>query len=485
MNVGSSGDTAFIRIAANSLLLFSEGTIGRLSNFLFTLFVVRFLTISDFGIYSSVLGFVTVAMSVAEFGISNVVTRDIAQAKARSGELFSGAIVLAIPLCIFAVAGTMAVAILCGYNQSFVALLSLAAVGVLGNSLVLIAGGVLRALERMVFLSAVNSLIITISAVSGIVWMQYGAGVKGLVLLIALTPLANASVLTVYVIRRFARLSVSRGLRECRNVMRQAIPLAIFNLCAIILMRYDILLLSKTRGMVETGIFCASRNITDTMSLFILSVVGAAFPYIASRWAESREDATRNYEHTLRFFAVFGIAATCGIFFLSEKIVVLLYQNRYEESVFCLKILIWSFMFNALSGPVGMLLVITKDRLRHYIPYAIVVTVVNVMLNLCLTPKYGYVSASFIATFSSLLLFGFKIMALRDILPVQPRWARIGWRPVVAGLVMSGVLYFFRDYSLVALLFLGFLSYTAVLIGLGEFTDDYRMAMVYLRKVRP
>lgn len=474
--------TAFLRVATNSLLLLSEGLIGRLSSFFLTLAVVRHLSVSNYGIYGSILSFMAIAMATAEFGISTVLTREVAQKKNRSGELFSGAIILAVPLFLITGTGVILVAILCDYAHSFVVLLSLATIGILGNTLVLIAGAILRALERMTFLSTINSLILTVAAVSGIVWVQYGASVRELVILFAVTPVINAMVLIFYVVLRFAPFSLSLGSHTWTDILQQAVPLSIFNGCAIVLLRYDILLLSKARNMTETGIYCAARNITDTLSLLVVSVVGAVFPFVAARWGESTEGAVRHYEQTLRFFTIIGIAATCGVFLLSEKIILLFYQDRYVESALCLKVLIWSFMFNAIGGPVAMFLIITKERLRHYIPYAIAVTLVNVVLNMWLTPTYGNISASYIAAFTSLLLFVFKMMALGDILPVRPRWVSISWRPLVAGIVMAGVLYWFQNYSLAALITLGFFTYIITLIVLGEFTYDYKIAMTYLRK---
>ncbi len=234
--------------------------------------------------------------------------------------------------------------------------------------------------------------------------------------------------------------------------------------------------------MAETGIFCAARNITDTLALLITSVVGAVFPFIAVRWKNSIQDASMNYEQTLRFFTLFGVAAACGIFFLSEKIVLLLYKDRYVESALCLRILIYAFLLNALSGPVGMFLIVTRDRLKHYIPYALAITLVNVVLNTWLTPQYGYTCASLIAVLTALLLFLSKMVVLKDILPTRPRWLRISWRSVLAGTVMGVVLHLLRSKGLAVLVPLGFLVYVVVLTLLGEFSHDYRMATSYLRK---
>jgi O-antigen/teichoic acid export membrane protein len=382
--------------------------------------------------------------------------------------------VLIVPVILIAAA-------LAGYSQSFVYLLAFSTIAIVGNSLVLLAGSVFRAHEQMVSLSLMNSLVLISSAVIGILWIHLGAGIQELIFLLVATPTINSLVLFFYVRRHYARFSLSEGLMAWKSLFRKAVPLAIFNLLAIIVMRFDILLLSMTAGMNDTGIYAAARNITDTLTLFIQGFIGAVFPFIAIKWKESAMTAVKNYEHTLRFLTIFGMAAAVGIYMLSDKIIVLLYSAKYLESAVCLKILIWSFMLTALGGPVSMILIITEDRLKHYIPYALSVTAMSVILNIWLTPQYGYYSASYIAVLSSVCAFVLRLKALGNLLPVRPQWFSISWRPISASIIMGLSIRQIGDLPLSVLIPFGFVTYIISLVALGEFANDYRMFKRRLR----
>jgi O-antigen/teichoic acid export membrane protein len=347
--------------------------------------------------------------------------------------------------------------------------------------LVLLAGAVLRAHERMVSLSSMNSGVLICSAIVGIIWLQHGAGIRELIVLFVATPTINALSLMLYLRRHLTQFSLSKGLLMWKCLFGKAVPLAIFNLCSIIVLRFDILLLSKTAGMGDAGVYSAARNITDSLFLFTQSIIGAVFPFVAVLWKESVDKAVKNYEQTLRLLVIFGMAATVGVFLLSEKIILLLYGERYLESALCLKILIWSFMLGALGGPVGMLLIITEDRLKHFIPYALGVASISLILNIWLTPKYGYYSASCIALLSSLSAFAFRLMAVGDILSMRVQWLKIIWRPVVASIIMGISLRQVAYLPLSALVPLGFIAYMTALLALGEFAKEYRMLMSRLR----
>jgi len=471
-----------LRIGKNAVSLFFEGIVARVVNIFFIMEIVRHLSTSDYGAYSAILSFLAIGTVVAEFGLSQVLVREAAQQRERSSELLTGAILLALPLVVIVSGGTIIAAIVFGYAPAFYTLLAFSTIAILTNTLVLLAGAVLRAFERMGILSLINSVVLSSSAVAGIFWLRHGAGLRELIVLLIATSTVNALTLLLYVVRHLAGFALAQAFRVGRSLLGGAAPIAVLGLCNVILLRFDVLLLSRAWGMSEAGIYSAALTIIAALALIIQSVVGAVFPFLAMRWKESAMATVRSYEQMLRFLAIVGMAATVEVFLLADRIVPLLFNERYLGSTVCLRILIWSFMLNAISGPVGMLLVVTKDRLRQYIPYALAATTLSIVLNLWLTPRYGYIAASWITVLISLLLFTFKVLVLGDILPVRPRWLRISWRSIVAAVPMGGILWWARDQPLVALIAIGCVTYSVTLVALGEFWGEYRMLLRYLRK---
>ncbi len=483
-SVPTSRNPSVFRVAGNAVSLLLADIVARLASVVLTMAMVRQLSTSDYGTYSAILGFLAVGGLVAEFGLSLILVREIAQQRSRSAELLSGAVLIVAPLVVISSAGIVAAAIAFGYSPAFCALLGLASMAIAANTAVLLAGAVLRAFERMGVLSLINSSLVICSTVAGIVWLQHGAGLRELIVLQVAAPATTALFLLAYVSRYLGGFAFTQGLRVVGSLLLGATPLAILGLCEVTLRRFSILWLSGSRGMSDTGIYSAAVVFVEAMTMIITSITGAAFPSVAIRWKESAVAMMHSYEQILRFFVLVGAAITTGVFLLADKMVLLLYNERYLQSAICLRILVWSFLLNAFSGPVAMLLIVTKARLSRFIPYALVITALNVALHIWLTSRYGYMAASWITVFTSLLLFGSKLLVLRDILPMRPRWLLIGWRSVVAAVLMGGILWWIHDQSLFVLVIIGFFIYFIILVALGEFNREFRMVLQYLRTIK-
>jgi len=471
------------RITKNAASLFIADLIAKLSSAFLSVAIIRHLQTSEYGAYSAILGFLLIGGLITEFGLSQVLIREIAQEKTRSAELFSGAVLLSAPLAMFAAVGSILAAVLMDYPSELILLLAFATIAIFTNALIILSGAVLRAYEHMGALSVINATLSVSSAILGIIWLQHGARVKELIVLLIVTSTIHASVLLFYILRRFIIIDIASAVSRF-SIMKEAVPIAILGLCGVIIQRFDVLLLSKTSGMNAVGIYSGAITIIEALGIFIQSILGAAFPFLALCWKVSPMKAADNYEKIVRYFVIIGLPITLGVFMLSDKIVILLYKPEYIQSSICLKILIWCFMLNSIAGPAGMFLIITRKYLQRFIPYALFITAVSIVLNLILTPVYGYLAASGIALLVSLMLFTVKIVAMSDILPVKPRWVQISWRSMTGATLMGGVLFLMHSYTIAELVIVGFLVYVMSLILMGEFSKEYQIAVRYLRGSR-
>jgi O-antigen/teichoic acid export membrane protein len=192
----------------------------------------------------------------------------------------------------------------------------------------------------------------------------------------------------------------------------------------------------------------------------------------------------RNYQQALRVFIVLGMAVTVGVFMLSGDIVSLVFGASYQAAALPLQILIWALSFNFLSGPVGLFLVVSRERLFHVIPYAVGVTALSVALNLFLIPRYGYIGASGVRVIISILLFAVKMRIMGYFLERRPPWLQFVVRPMIAAAMMGLLIFLMRDLSLLMRVPVGALTYLIVLLGLGEFrAEEYKFLRPYFALV--
>jgi O-antigen/teichoic acid export membrane protein len=473
-----------LRLFKNAFSLLTTELVNTAIGVVFTAFLVRHLSVSDFGVYTTITVFLAFGSLFADLGMSQVVVRDIAQKRDSGRVILPNAILIALSLATLAWGGLILLAAALNYPGRVQELLLLAGAALLFKAVAQLSAATVRAFERMEILAAINSGVSIVSSVLGILLLEMGKGLSAQVMLIVASAAVTALLLSVIVHFRFIRFSLTFRVAVSRRILWETLPIAILLGCNIVLTKSDLVMLSKMQTMAAVGIYGAAVKIIDFLDIFTASALGAMLPFMAARWSQSSTSALKNYQQALRVFIVLGMAVTVGVFMLSGDIVALVFGASYQATALPLRVLIWALFFNFLSGPVGLFLLVSRERLFHVIPYALGLTALSFALNLFLIPRYGYIGASGVRVIISALLFAVKIRIMGYFLERQPPWLRLVVRPMVAAAAMGVLLFLVRDLSLLLIVPVGALTYLIVLLGLGEFrAEEYRFLQPYFALV--
>ncbi|TEU12714.1 MAG: flippase [Anaerolineales bacterium] len=463
-----------LRLLKNAFSLLTTELVNAVIGVVFTAFLVRHLSVSDFGIYTTITVFLAFGSLFADLGMSQVIVRDIAQERDSGRVVLPNAVLIALSLATLAWGGLILLTAVF-YPGRVQGLLLVAGAALLFKAVAQLSAATVRAFERMEILAAINSGVSIVSSALGILLLEMGRGLSAQVGLIVVSAAVTALLLSVIVHFRFVRFSLTFRAAVSRRILCETLPIAILLGCNTVLMKSDLVILSKMQTMAAVGIYGASVKIIDFLGIFTASALGAMLPFMAARWSQSSPSALRNYQQALRLFIVLGMAVTVGVFMLSGDIVALVFGASYQATALPLRILIWALFFNFLSGPVGLFLLVSRERLFHVIPYALGVTVLSVALNLFLIPRYGYIGASGVRVISSALLFAIKVRIMGYFLERRPPWLQIVVRPMIAAAVMGLLIFLMWDLSLLLIVPVGALTYLIVLLGLGEFrAEEYK-----------
>jgi O-antigen/teichoic acid export membrane protein len=476
--------SSLLRLLKNVFSLLTTELVNAAIGVLFTAFLVRYLSVGDFGVYTTITVFLAFGSLFADLGVSQVVVRDVAQERDSGRAVLPNAILIALSLATLAWGGLILLAAVFDYPDRVQGLLLVAGAALLFKAVAQLSAATVRAFERMEILAAINSGVSIASSALGILLLEMGKGLSAQVGLIVASAALTALLLSVIVHFRFVPFSLTFRAAVSRRILGETLPIAILLGCNLVLTKSDLVMLSKMQTMAAVGIYGASVKLIDFLDIFTTSALGALLPFMAARWNQSSTSVLRNYQQVLRVFMVLGIAVTVGVFILSRDIVALVFGASYQATVLPLRILIWALFFNFLSGPMGLFLLVSRERLFHVIPYALGVTALSVALNLFLIPRYGYIGASGVRVISSALLFAVKIRMMSYFLARRLPWLRIALRPMIAAAVMGLLLFLMRDLSLLLMVPVGALTYLIVLLGLGEFrAEEYRFLQPYFALV--
>lgn len=329
------------------------------------------------------------------------------------------------------------------------------------------------------------------------VWHSAGGLALGLVLILALGVGiegllwgATASLLVIlpFLWRKAvpARAPIPEGSVGplTRNMMSYAFPLVATNLCAWALRLSDRYILQGFRGSAEVGIYSASYNIADnTITLLSVLIMSAGGPLLMQTWEREGERASAALLTTItRFFLLLCIPAAVGMSVLSKPLVEVMTGEAYHEGH---RIMVYIVTGAFLLGLQQRYQAPFLFRRQTLVLTATVVAaaLLNIGLNLCFVPLYGYIAAAVTTLISYAFLAALTIgLSLRRLVWRFPLMSlvRAGGSSAVMALCLCILLKLMGGPPLVRLLVcttVGVLVYGAMLCASRELSERERKSL--------
>lgn len=458
----------------------------KILSFAFSIFVVRRLGAEIFGQYSAVLAFGTTFAFIGDLGLSPYLVREVARLRIapdgwqRIESLYSNVIALRVLLSVLGALVTIIVAWLTHRPAIMI-------LGVAINSLSLVLYGVhgtgdamLSGFERIDISSGARVIYQLIFVLLGAAVMVLQLGYYGLLVVNVLG--VGMMALVVWQATRRLGLHLHRpspGLWI--GLLKLCYPFGILALALGLSYKFDSVLLNIVRGDVETGYYSAAYNLVFSAVLISNVVNTALYPTLSRQSVGDPGSLLRIYEKVFRYLILISIPIAVGIWATAPKLVLFLYSRNYQSSVIALQILIWVVPFMFLSEFLGYIVTI-ENKERLVARSVVISTIFNILANLVLIPRYGYIAASYMTLFTEMFLVGQYLWILRAKIPLAG-WGKITFRPLLAALLMGGVLVWLSQWlSFVGLALMGAVSYLVFTLLTGALGKE---DLAFIRMLRP
>lgn len=446
---------------------------SKLLTVIFFAFLARNLTSNDIGIYVTVLTFMSIGLFFADPGLSQTLIRNISRDRCKGVRELGDSLTLSTGASLATWGGMVILAYAFDYPKTLVFMLTFVGISLTFNAWAQIASAFIKAQHRMEIVALGNSVSLAIFSLLGIFLLLMGFGLSELTGLLIFQALFNFIFFRRAAIRLGLPFPCSRwNLRETANFMKEALPIALLVGSAIAINNIDIMMLSKIKGMSDTADYGLAVKFIDNLSLLSGSVLTALFPFFSSKWENSRPEIIKAFTYAWKFFLVTGMISVAIISVLSRQVITLVYGGHFSGSSDALVILVWSFFFYMVGAPLGILILMEKERLLGFVPYALGVVLLNVFLNLFLIPTYSYIGASISTVICSVMLYFFKVRFLKDVIQLKKTFYKIAFKPLVASVAMGMVFLLAKNMRLVISLTLGGCSFLLMLWMLGEFRGE-------------
>jgi O-antigen/teichoic acid export membrane protein len=470
-------------ITRNYVIYYLSDLLMRVFNVGLVVFVAHKISLEQFGNFSFGLTILAITLTITDFGLVNVLTREIARLS-HSGQSYARLFHVAWFLrFIFITCGVVLVYTYVPLATNDVKVfMALGGVALAIKSFAEITSSVLRATNRFLYDSMMNIGYTCCYVVLSVCALYKGVGLPGIAL--AMVIAGSAQTVAAWCIVRRGEQVVWQAWVWKDNVLtvqllKAALPFGVLAVFSVVYVRQGTVMLQYLCGASVVGLYQAAGKIIEAVTMIPGAIAVALYP-VFSAYASCRGRDTSNMlvMACVKYLSFIGIPFTISIVWASPAIITLLYPTHtFAGAVPILQVLM--FMAAAVFISTITSTFINAMNAAHVNALIAACMVgINLCLNVVLIPRYGPIGAAIAAVITE-----FSGIAMNTVY-IRRCWFPLNYRMVMRGIIAGGVmavvLYGMPGVPAVARVTIACLAYGAMLYFLRAIT---REDVIMLRKL--
>ncbi len=409
-----------MRLVKNSAYLFAARFINSLSILALILIISRRLGPDIFGGYSFLNAVIMTGVVGANFGLDTLMVREVSRHPLQGNRFLSSVLAFKLISSLVVMAGFCGLFWLFLDDQDMIRLLAIFSIVICLNSLSQSFWYYGDAFQKFQFHAALwaSSNVIKVP----IVWFFISVRQELAVVVYALVIAEFISLLIsgCWVRLHFRLVLSDVSFRSIAPLFKKGWPLAVVFILSAIYFRIDLMMLEVMKGEKAVGMYSAAYRLIEFLSIIPGTVTVAALPGLAGDYSTDIEAFRTSFYKTLTTLGVAGGAIGLLLYLFSKEIVLLLYGPLFSDSVLSLTILSGVVFFLFVNACLSYVTIASNND-RSVALILVISTMLNVLLNLYLIPRYSHVGAAMSTLLSevSMLLFYVVFFTKRNIFARQ------------------------------------------------------------------
>jgi O-antigen/teichoic acid export membrane protein len=427
------------QISGNVFAILSSDVMNRVTSFVLYALVARHLGGREFGQLSLALTLFYAVQVFALSGVKTVIIREVATNPSQTGAYFINGcllVTLSSSICIVLLCGFVR---LMNYSPATAFFISVLSIGLIPYTLSAVCEAIFHAWQRMHYIAYVNVPMNVAKVGVAFLFLSANRGLTAVVLILVCSLVAVAGIEIWIALSHFPARDGCVDLRFAVATARSAVMFLGIDGTVAIMSTLNFLLLSKAATEIEVGLYNATTQVITPLLLVYQSVAQSIFPVMCRKVEPTYHSLKRIGEQTLELLLVMALPAMAGLFFMGDRVLLLLYRNPLFLQAFpALRIVAWLLIFQVFTSILGQVLV-ASHRERVTLRIVVVDTLCNLAIGWPLIRFFGVRGAAFA------LLLTRIVDCCQHYIPVSRLFsgiplARIAWRPILAAACMAGYL---------------------------------------------
>ncbi len=395
-------NTARIVVKNTTVLLFGRALSLGLG-IVYVAVLARYVQAAGMGKIATATSLVSILILLANFGLSQLVIRDVASDKAKASTYVLNALLLRVLLSVVFGIVIVGITAITKYPYDTTVIIYIYGFVYILDELTDVAFSIFKAFERMEYPAAIQSGRDIANVVLSLGAIYLRASLITIVLASAVASFLKLVVSLAVLRRRFVRprLQIDRDL--CRQLVVAALPFAALVFIPVVNRQIDTVVLSLYHSEEEVGWFSAANTLITYLLLVPNTFLQAIFPVFARFHSSSRDALRQAYRTFFKYLLLLGSALCVGTIVTADQVIALVYGPGFESAVLALRILafqlFWMFGFangallNATGGQTFLAAIMGAGA------------ALNVVLAFLLIPRFSFVGASIAPIASAGVLF--------------------------------------------------------------------------------
>lgn len=205
-------------------------------------------------------------------------------------------------------------------------------------------------------------------------------------------------------------------------------------IASLVYINSDVLMLGAMKDEDTVGIYSAGAKVYTVVKAILNASLAVTIPRVSSNIA-NKIDNQKLLEQIRKVCILFLIPASAGLFFIGDKIILLLSGVDYADAGSVLKILAIALFFATSGCYYISVIMIPYGKERWVLIGTIISASVNIVLNIPLIPKYGSLAAAYTTVISEIIMMIVGIICTRNIIKMKLL------KPYLVSAISIGALY--------------------------------------------
>ncbi len=216
----------------------------------------------------------------------------------------------------------------------------------------------------------------------------------------------SALLLLIFAREKIIPISINKEFSA--KILKASWPIGLMLIFNLVYFRADMVLLSILKTNTDVGIYGLSYKFFDFLIALPLFLSNAVYPFLL----KTKSNSKLFLNLTTKYFWIFLIASiVVAIPFWFVSPLFILIKTDFAASILPFRILLLSLPFFFTTSFLQWVL-ITVGKQKNLMMLYLLLTVLNIVLNIIFIPQYSYVACATITLFSEAVVFAFLLLML-------------------------------------------------------------------------